>query len=127
MHMKLTVKPNEITTDLPYDKLQIGKENGYTPLDLLIASIAGCSSIVLRTILEKKRITYNEFTIATEIVRSEILPKPVEGIHLHYKIKAKGITQEQLEKALELAVKNCTIVQSVKDSIKITETIELIL
>ncbi|PGZ98065.1 osmotically inducible protein C [Bacillus pseudomycoides] len=125
--MKLTVKPNEITTDLPYDKLQIGKENGYTPLDLLIASIAGCSSIVLRTILEKKRITYNEFTIATEIVRSEILPKPVEGIHLHYKIKAKGITQEQLEKALELAVKNCTIVQSVKDSIKITETIELIL
>ncbi|MGG2093715.1 OsmC family protein [Bacillus sp. S13(2024)] len=125
--MKLTVKHNEITTDLPYGELQIGKENGYTPLNLLIASIAGCSAIVLRTILEKKRITYNEFTIATEIVRSEVLPKPVESIHLHYTIKAEGITQEQLEKALELAVKNCTIVQSVKDSIKITETIELIL
>ncbi|MEI4831896.1 OsmC family protein [Bacillus sp. FJAT-53711] len=125
--MKLTVKHNEITTDLPYGELQIGKENGYTPLNLLIASIAGCSAIVLRTILEKKRITYNEFTIATEIVRSEVLPKPVESIHLHYKVKAEGITQEQLEKALELAVKNCTIVQSVKDSIEIIETIELIL
>ena len=125
--MKLTVKHNEITTNLPYGELQIGKENGYTPLNLLIASIAGCSAIVLRTILEKKRITYNEFTIATEIVRSEVLPKPVESIHLHYKVKAEGITQEQLEKALELAVKNCTIVQSVKDSIEIIETIELIL
>lgn len=125
--MKLTVKRNEITTDLPYGELQIGKENGYTPLELLIASIAGCSSIVFRTILEKKRITYNEFTIEAEIVRSEVLSKPVESIHLHYKIKAEGIAQEQLEKALELAVKNCTIVQSVKDSIQVIETIELIL
>ncbi|PEZ06426.1 osmotically inducible protein C [Bacillus sp. AFS018417] len=125
--MKLTVKRNEITTDLPYGELQIGKENGYTPLELLIASIAGCSSIVFRTILEKKRITYNEFTIEADIIRSEVLSKPVESIHLHYKIKAEGITQEQLEKALELAVKNCTIVQSVKDSIQIIETIELIL
>ncbi|MGF9964839.1 OsmC family protein [Bacillus rhizoplanae] len=125
--MKLTIKHNEITTNLPYGELQIGKENGYTPLELLIASIAGCSSIVFRTILEKKRIMYDEFIIEAEIVRSEDLPKPVESVHLHYKIKAEGITQEQLEKALELAVKNCTIVQSVKDSIQVTETIELIL
>ena len=45
---------------------------------------------------------------------------------MHYKIKAQNITEEQLDKALQLAVKNCTIVQSVKDSIKVTETIELI-
>ena len=44
---------------------------------------------------------------------------------MHYKIKAQNITEEQLDKALQL-VKNCTIVQSVKDSIKVTETIELI-
>jgi uncharacterized OsmC-like protein len=125
--MKLTVKRNEITTDLPYGELQIGKENGYTPLNLLIASIAGCSAIVFRTILEKKRIMFDDFIIEAEIVRSEDLPKPVESVHLHYKIKAEGITQEQLEKALELAAKNCTIVQSVKDSIQVTETIELIL
>ena len=32
-----------------------------------------------------------------------------------------------MDKAPQLAVKNCTIVQSVKDSIKVTETIELIM
>ncbi|SFD63242.1 Uncharacterized OsmC-related protein [Bacillus sp. 491mf] len=124
--MQLIVKRDEITADLPYGELQIGKENGYTPLELLIASIAGCSAIVFRTILEKKRITYHEFTMETEIKRSETVSKPVESAHLHYKIKAEGITQEQLEKALELAMKNCTIVQSVKGSIEIIETIELI-
>ncbi|SFJ55358.1 MULTISPECIES: OsmC family protein [unclassified Bacillus (in: firmicutes)] len=124
--MQLIVKRDEIITKLPYGELQIGKENGYTPLELLIASIAGCSAIVFRTILEKKRITYHEFTMETEIRRSETLSKPLESVHLHYKIKAERITQEQLEKALELAMKNCTIVQSVKDSIEIIETIELI-
>ena len=43
------------------------------------------------------------------------------------KLKQKIITEEQLDKALQLAVKNCTIVQSVKDSIKVTETIELLM
>lgn len=75
---------------------------------------------------QKKRITYDTFTIETEIGRSEALSKPVESVHLHYKIKAHNITEEQLDKALQLAVKNCTIVQSVKDGIKVTETIELI-
>ncbi|MEH7461359.1 OsmC family protein [Bacillus thuringiensis] len=124
--MQLIVKRDEIITKVPYGELQIGKENGYTPLELLIASIAGCSAIVFRTILEKKRITYHEFTMETDIRRSETLSKPVESVHIHYKIKAEGITQEQLEKALKLAMKNCTIVQSVKDSIEIIETIELI-
>ncbi|PEB53744.1 osmotically inducible protein C [Bacillus pseudomycoides] len=124
--MKLTVKHDDISTELSHGQLQIGKESGYTPLELFVSSIAGCSAIVFRTILEKKRIPYDVFTIETEIGRSEVLPRPVESMHLHYKIKAKGITQVQLEKALELAVKNCTIAQSVKESIKITETIELI-
>ncbi|AIK36792.1 osmotically inducible protein C [Bacillus pseudomycoides] len=124
--MKLTIKHDDIETELSHGQLSIGKESGYTPLELFVSSIAGCSAIVFRTILEKKRITYDTFTIETEIGRSEVLPRPVESLHLHYKIKAEGITQVQLEKALELAVKNCTIAQSVKDSIKITETIELI-
>lgn len=124
--MKIKIKHDNIRADLSHDKLAIGKEDGYSPLELLVSSIAGCSAIVFRTILEKKRITYDTFTIETEIGRSEALSKPVESVHLHYKIKAKNITEEQLDKALQLAVKNCTIVQSVKDSIKVTETIELI-
>lgn len=51
--MKLTIKHDDIRAELSHGHLQIGKENGYTPLELLIASIAGCSAIVFRTILEK--------------------------------------------------------------------------
>ncbi len=83
--MKLTIKHDDIEADLSYGQLAIGKENGYSPLQLLVSSIAGCSAIVFRTILEKKRITYDTFTIETEIGRSEALSKPVESVHLHYK------------------------------------------
>ncbi len=125
--MKLTIKHDDIEADLSYGQLAIGKENGYSPLQLLISSIAGCSAIVFRTILEKKRIPYDTFTIETEIGRSEALSKPVESVHLHYKIKAQNITEEQLDKALQLAVKNCTIVQSVKDSINIPIQLHVLL
>lgn len=123
--MKLTIKQNDIQVNLSNGVLHIGKEQGYTPLELLVTSIAGCSAIVFQTILEKKRVSYESFTIDTEITRSEQLPKPITSVHLHYKIKTDCITKEQLEKVLVLAVKNCTIAQSVKDSIEITETIEL--
>ncbi len=52
--MKLTIKHDDIEADLSYGQLVIGKENGYSPLQLLISSIAGCSAIVFRTILEKE-------------------------------------------------------------------------
>lgn len=124
--MKLTIKQDDIQADLAHGVLHIGKEKGYTPLELLVTSIAGCSAIVFQTILEKKRVSYEVFTIETEIKRSEQLPKPVTSVYLYYKIKTDCITKEQLEKVLALAVKNCTIAQSVKDSIEIIETIELL-
>ena len=40
------------------------------------------------------------------------------------KLKQKTL-QKSTGQGAQLAVKNCTIVQSVKDSIKVTETIEL--
>ncbi|WP_369901051.1 OsmC family protein [Bacillus manliponensis] len=124
--MKLTSKQNDIQVNLSNGVLHIGKEKGYTPLELLVASIAGCSAIVFQTILEKKRVSYESLTIDTSVRKSETLPNPVEAVHLHYKIQTDCITKQQLEKVLVLAVKNCTIAQSVKDSIEITETIELI-
>ena len=56
--MKLTIKQDDIEADLSYGQLAIGKENGYSPLQLLISSIAGCSAIVFRTILETYYIRY---------------------------------------------------------------------
>ncbi|MFD3445974.1 OsmC family protein [Microbacteriaceae bacterium 4G12] len=124
--MKLVITNERITTDLPYGELHMDKDNGFTPLELLIASIAGCSGIVFRTILGKKRITYEELTIDTEIERAEEAPRPLTAVHLHYKIKGANLQENQVTSALKLVGKHCTIAQSVKESIKITETIEVI-
>ncbi|UTR08540.1 OsmC family protein [Alkalihalobacillus sp. LMS6] len=113
--------------DLPYGQLDIsGDESaGFRPFQLLVSSIAVCSGGVFRKILEKKRLSYRNIDIEADVVRNEKSVNEVTEVHLRFIIEGAEASQEKLEKALELATKNCPIVQSVNGSILITETIQI--
>ncbi|MED4129201.1 OsmC family protein [Shouchella miscanthi] len=116
------------TIDLPYGKLDIsGDESaGFRPFQLLVSSIAVCSGGVFRTILDKKRISYKSINLEADVVRNEANVNEVTEVHLTFIIEGTQANFEKLEKALQLATKNCPIVQSVNKSINITETIKMI-
>ncbi|WDF05841.1 OsmC family protein [Shouchella hunanensis] len=116
------------TIDLPYGKLDIsGDESaGFRPFQLLVSSIAVCSGGVFRTILDKKRISYKSINLEADVVRNEANVNEVTEVHLTFIIEGAQANFEKLEKALQLATKNCPIVQSVNKSINITETIKMI-
>ncbi|MEN2768005.1 OsmC family protein [Ornithinibacillus xuwenensis] len=63
--------------------------------------------------------------IETDIERNEEEANKVTKISLHYIVYGKNLELYQLQKSLELAVKNCAMVQSVKDAIDIVEMIEI--
>lgn len=113
-------------TNFEYGQLHISgnPDIGFRPVQLLVSSIAGCSGGVLKKVLEKKRISFDSIEIATEIERNEKEANRVTKIQLHYIVKGKNLIQDQLEKSLSVALKNCAMVQSVKDAIKIEESIE---
>ncbi|RDU36081.1 OsmC family peroxiredoxin [Neobacillus piezotolerans] len=115
-------------TDLPYGRLDVSgnEEAGFRPYQLMAASVAVCSGGILRTILEKKRLHIDDIQIKTEVGRNPEKVNRIETIHLHFIIAGRGLEESQIQKALELVGKNCSMAQSVKDSIEIKETFELV-
>lgn len=124
--MDFRMKEHSFVTDLEFGELEVSgnAEYGYRPYQLLVASIAVCSGGVFRKVLEKKRLVYEDIRIHTDVTHNEAGANEVTDIHLHFTIVGTDATDEKLKKALEITRKNCPIVQSVKDSIKVTESFE---
>ena len=116
-----------IQGDFEYGKIDISSKPdiGFRPVQLLISSLAGCSGGMLKKILVKKRINFDSIDIESDLERNEEEANRVTKITLHYIVYGKNLDISKVQKSLELAVKNCAMVQSVKDAIEIVETIEV--
>jgi putative redox protein len=126
--MEFKMQEGGFYSELAYGKLEVSgnEECGFRPFQLLVSSVAVCSGGVLRKVLEKMRIEFDDIQIKADIVRNEDEANRVEEISLHFTIKGKKLDEKRIEKAMKLTRKNCSMVQSVQDSIKIEETFELI-
>jgi putative redox protein len=126
--MEFKMKENGFVTQAEYGELHISgnEEYGFRPYQLLVSSIAVCSGGVLRKILEKQRLVIDDLSITTDVTRNEEIPQEIQRIHLHFVIKGQKLVEEKIEKALILTRKHCSMVQSVKDSIDVTESFDII-
>ncbi|WP_027415449.1 OsmC family protein [Aneurinibacillus terranovensis] len=125
--MEFYMEENGFATNFSYGELHIsGDENyGFRPYQLLVSSVAVCSGGVLRKVLEKMRISYEDIKVAVNVQRNEKEANRIEKIDMHFIIRGKNLQEGKIAKALEVTRKNCAMVQSVKDSIQITESFEL--
>lgn len=126
--MEFKMKEVGFTAEFEYGELHIAGDeaHGFRPFQLMVSSIAVCSGGVLRKILEKKRIVIDDISIKTDVVRNEKEANRLEQINIHYIIKGKDLEKHKIEQAIDLANKNCPMSQSVKGSIEIVETFELV-
>lgn len=126
--MEFHLKENGMRIEFDYGELSIsGNEDyGFRPFQLMVASIAGCSGSVFRKILEKQRIEVDDLQINAEVERNPEEANRIERISLKYIIKGPRLDPERLYKNLEISRKNCSMIRSVEDSIKIEESIETI-
>ena len=127
--MEFFMKEVGFKTTFEYGELHVAGDEayGFRPFQLMVSSIAVCSGGVLRKVFDKKRMVYDDITIQAEVERNEAKANRIEKIHLHFIISSSSedLDREQIQKCLELAHKNCPMVQSVEGSINITETFEL--
>ncbi|QFT87859.1 Organic hydroperoxide resistance protein OhrB [Bacillus sp. THAF10] len=126
--MEFKMKEVGFSTELEFGELQVAgdEQHGFRPFQLMVSSIAVCSGGVLRTILSKKRMEIEDISMKANVTRNEKEANRIEEIHIHYTIKGKDLDESKISSAIELASKNCPMAQSVKDSIKIEETFELV-
>ena len=126
--MKFNMKENGFDTETAFGQLTISgnEEYGFRPYQLLVSSVAVCSGGVLRNILEKMRMPADNITIEVkEVSRNAEIANRVEKIHLHFILEGQKIDESKMEKIFELTMKNCSMVQSLIDSIELVETYEI--
>ncbi|WP_212975075.1 OsmC family protein [Bacillus sp. J14TS2] len=125
--MELNMKEHGYNMQTEFDELSISSDSeyGFRPFQLMIASIAGCSSIAMRVVLTKMRLDFKDIRVSAEVERNQAKANRIEKIHLHFVIRGENLRQEKIEKAGAIARKNCGMVQSVQDSIEVTESFEI--
>lgn len=118
-----------LQTNLEYGELNISGDEtaGFRPFQLMVSSIAGCSAGVLKKVLQKMRLSFNDMRITATVKRNLDKANRIEEIHLHFFIYADDLKPEKVAKALALSRKNCAMIQSVQDSITVTEDFDIIL
>lgn len=98
-----------------------GEGKGIRPMELLLMSLASCSSMDAVTILKKMRQPLDDMQVEVEGNRdTEQVPAVFKKIHLHFHLSGQ-LKPEKVEQALRLAVeKYCSVGRMLEKTATIT-------
>jgi putative redox protein len=96
-------------------------QNGFTPMELLLAGVGGCSAIDMVHILKKQRQEINSFSIEVDGEKEKVEGYSVwKRIHIHYFLNGK-IDTEKAQRAAELShEKYCSVSKALAHDSQIT-------
>lgn len=105
-----------------------GGNSGMRPMELMVLSVASCSSYDVVTILKKARQEISSCEADVEAVRVDSVPSVFESIHLHFRVSGTDLNAKQVQRAVELSAdKYCSASIMLKNSgVKITHDFEII-
>lgn len=98
-HYKTTITngTHSITSD---DAIALGGNNlGFSPMELLAASLASCTSITLRMYCDRKAIEMNQIEVKVELDKNELN----ENIFTRNIYISNSITEEQKQRLIQIA------------------------
>ncbi len=114
-----------ITMDGPED---FGGSNaGISPKEMLLLSLAGCTSSDVISILEKKRVKLVNFEINISAEMTEEHPKVFTKVDLEYVFYGDNIAEKDVERAIELSQTTyCGFSAMLKKSMEINHTYKIV-
>lgn len=127
--MKFHMTEHGFDTETEFGTLHVSsdEEKGFRPYQLMIASIAGCGGGVMRKILDRMRAPAKDIIVEVkEVERSDDEVSRLTKVHLHFKVIGSTITEAKMPRIMELTEKNCSMLQSVNETMDIVKTYELI-
>ncbi len=100
-----------------------GSLAGSAPKELLLMSLAGCTSSDVVPILKKKRVPLQGFEVRVKGVEKDEHPKIFTEIHVEYIFYGDGINPADVERAIELSTtKYCSVSAILRASAKLTHS-----
>mgnify|MGYP000414985817 CR=1 FL=1 len=92
-----------------------------SPLENILISLGGCSSVDVVSILKKARQNIIDCKVEITGKRVETVPKLFSDIHLHFIIKGSNISEKHVDRAVALSAdKYCSVALMLNKSVNIT-------
>jgi putative redox protein len=100
---------------------------GMKPSELLLVALASCTAVDVVEILAKKRTPLESLEISASAEQEADPPWTFRKIHLTYRLKGEGLTEKNVEQAIQLSEeKYCSVAATLRGKAEITYSYELI-
>ncbi len=83
---------------------EVNGEKGLSPMQLLLASVAGCTGVDVVLILNKMRVPFSDFRITIQGWRREEHPRVYTRVRLTYHVWGKHLDPQAVERAVRLSL-----------------------
>jgi putative redox protein len=97
-----------------------------TPLELLLVSLAGCSTTSLAVLLQKSKQPFKKLSVRVRGIRREAHPTIFTTIDLEFTVAGEGVDAAEVERCLKLSEeKICPVWAMLKPGVAIHSTYRL--
>ncbi len=96
-------------------EIQLG---GPSPTDLLLMSLAGCSGLTMRALLERDGFKLDKLELKVAGTKSESRPRKFTEIDITYHMDCKELTDKEAKKYLVMTERACPVAQSLSAIIR---------
>lgn len=98
-----------------------------SPLENVLISLGGCSSVDVVSILQKARQNVQGCEVLITAERVDTVPKLFSSIHLHFVITGNDVAEKHVERAVNLSAdKYCSVALMLNKQVKITHDFEIL-
>ncbi len=110
--------------------VQMGMVNdkpGVSPMEMILAGLAGCTGVDIADILAKKRQPLKALKVKVRGHKREEFPKIFDEIEVTYFVYGDGIDPQAVERAIQLSEeKYCSVSAMLRSAVKISSTYQIL-
>ncbi|MCW9048070.1 MAG: OsmC family protein [Gammaproteobacteria bacterium] len=104
-----------------------GRNLAARPMEMVLIGMGGCTAFDVVMILKKARQPIKDCIVELSAERSGEIPRVFTKIHAHYIVKGNGLSEKQVEKAVNLtAEKYCSVSIMLAATAELTHDFEII-
>lgn len=105
-----TVSPGGDVLQLDVPLAKGGSGHGFSPMTLLLHSLAACMAVTVVQVIEKQRLKLASYDLNVVGERAQEPPGPYTRILIEHMMRGDGLTQENVERIVELVEeKYCSV------------------